>query len=93
MTIIEAFASHTTVIASDSGAMASMIRHQLNGLLFEPGNAIALLSEMKKIVADSNLSIKLSTVAYQDYLELYSPESNYRQLMDIYALTIANKKV
>ncbi len=42
MTILEAFSLGTPVIASNLGAMASMIQHGVNGLHFEAGNPTSL---------------------------------------------------
>jgi glycosyltransferase involved in cell wall biosynthesis len=48
LTIIEAFASGTPVIASNLGAMASIVVDGYNGLHFEAGNASALLGQLER---------------------------------------------
>src|SRR5690606_31748868 len=47
MTILEAFATGTTVIASNLGAMAEIVEDGRNGLHFEPGNANDLKEKIK----------------------------------------------
>ncbi|MES1221843.1 MAG: glycosyltransferase [Bacteroidota bacterium] len=47
MTILEAFSIGIPVIASDDGAMATLIEHGINGRLFMMGNANSLATELK----------------------------------------------
>lgn len=49
-TIREAFAAGLPVIASDLGAPGSMIRHEVDGLLFPPGDASALLTIIRELI-------------------------------------------
>lgn len=85
MTILEAFASGLPVIASELGAMASMIRHGYNGLLFEAGNATDLLDKLHywMTLTDTQKNGYRSN-ARATFLENYSPEKNKEQLLAIY---------
>lgn len=49
-TIREAFAAGLPVIASDLGAPGSMIRHDIDGLLFPPGDAAALRAILQRLL-------------------------------------------
>lgn len=91
MTILEAFANKTPVIASNLGAMQAMITHKKNGLLFEPNNKKELTDLINFVV---NKKVETNTIidnAYTDFLNKYSKESNYKQLISIYKELIEQK--
>lgn len=48
--ILEAFALGTPVIASDLGGMAELVHHEVNGLLFSPGDEEALAQQLQRLV-------------------------------------------
>jgi glycosyltransferase involved in cell wall biosynthesis len=84
MTLLEAFACGLPVIASRLGAMAELISHGENGLLFAPGDA-ADLRDTLRWAADNPAAISaMSRCARRTYECLYSPERNYGLLMGIY---------
>jgi len=89
MTLLEAFATATPVIASDLGAMHSMIRDEYNGLLFAPGNAIKLVEkiELWEKLGEAEKT-KFSQNARSTYETLYSPEINRSQCVSIYKSVI-----
>ncbi len=84
MTILEAFANQTLVIASNLGAMQAMIKHKQNGLLFEPNNDKELTQLLNFAYPNTNETDSIVKVAYNDFLHLYSREANYKQLIAIY---------
>jgi glycosyltransferase involved in cell wall biosynthesis len=92
MTIIEAFSQGLPVIASNMGAMSSMIKNGYNGLLFEAGNSANLQAKLiewqNKPQAEKEW---FSKNACQTYLDNYTPEKNLSQLMDIYDSVIPRK--
>lgn len=91
MTILEAFALKTPVIASDLGAMKSLIRHKENGLLFRPGSGQDLTENLNFVLNNRDIVEKMAVKGYDDYKELYSNESNALQLQEIYRVIIAAK--
>jgi glycosyltransferase involved in cell wall biosynthesis len=75
MTILEAFSTATPVIASNLGAMTSLISNGSNGFHFAPGN----VNHLKEIVIKFNaLSIaekkEKGSNAFENYQSTYSPE-------------------
>lgn len=89
LTIIEAFACSTPVIASRLGAMQSMVSEGYNGLLFQPGNEndlIRVLTDWQSIDAEERN--KYNDNAQQTYLNHYTPEKNYQKLMSVYRTVI-----
>lgn len=89
MTLLEAFSSSTPVIASNLGAMTSLISNEINGFLFKPGD----VENLKEVVSKYNT---LSTIekeqmganAFESFQSKYSPglqqgyfESIYRKAL------------
>ncbi len=93
MTIIEAFATATPVIASDFGAMQAMIADGRNGLLFGPGDAESLSKKvgewLKMDLADK---LDMGKAARHEFEDKYGPETNRRLLLDIYHRAIGEAK-
>ena len=84
LTIIEAFANYTPIVASNLGAMASMIHDDENGLLFEPNNANHIIEKLNLLLSDSELADRLATNGFQAYQNLYNATTNYKSLNAIY---------
>ncbi len=84
MTIIEAYATGTPVIASRLGAMSTVVTDGKNGLHFEAGNVDELRAKAMLLSANDDLRNQLGQQARADYQEYYSPEQNFRQLERIY---------
>ena len=59
LVIQEAFAIQTPVIATNLGGMAEAVTHEINGLLFERGNADDLARQMRRIVDEPGLLERL----------------------------------
>ena len=94
LTIIEAFATGTPVIASDLGAMTEMIKHRINGLLFPPGGIEQLrasVNEFDKIVTEGKDFLYIG--ARENYVERYHPDRCYTEIMKIYHLVTGTKTV
>ncbi len=73
LTIIEAFACGTPVIASRLGAMDSMITNEYNGLHFEPNDQSELETQVKKWLQMNEISQQLyQKNALTTYQEVYS---------------------
>ncbi len=86
---IEAFSCGTPVIASRHGSLAEIIKHGETGLLVKPGDHQELAHAIAWAEGHPDEMIKMGQAAYNDYLEHYTPESNYKILMKIYDETIA----
>ena len=84
LTLIEAFAHHTPVVASNLGAMATMISHGLNGLLFNPGHPDDAIDKINQLITDHMMQQQLADEGHKAYMELYHSEPNYKLLMNIY---------
>lgn len=87
LTILEALASGTPVLASRLGAMKDIIVHGRNGLLFQQGDATSLSNAILEFIAMEH-SLPWNKEARNSFLECYSPEQHYSRIMDIYSSVI-----
>ena len=92
ITIIEALAAGTPVIASMLGAMPEMIQDGHNGFLFEAGNSVALSDRIRSFDALNEQAARLYYNARQTYLDKYHPGIHYATLVSIYEKNIATSR-
>ena len=59
LVIKEAFAAGVPVVTSDLGGMAEQVRPEIDGLVFEPGNADALASQLRRLQTEPGLLERL----------------------------------
>ncbi|MCW6038846.1 glycosyltransferase [Spirulina subsalsa FACHB-351] len=81
---IEAFAKGTPVVASDIGAIAELVRDQVTGLKFRPGDGADLASQVDYAIAHPQLLQQMRNHARAEFLQKYTAEQNYEKLMTIY---------
>jgi glycosyltransferase involved in cell wall biosynthesis len=72
LTALEAAFFGIPVVASNHGGLKEIVRHRITGLLFEPGNAVALSDCLRALVADPNLRKQLGAEARHDALARFS---------------------
>ena len=92
LTLIEAFSLGTPVIASNLGAMSSMIRDGYNGFHFSAGNSGELSEKISDWVSmGKSDKIRFSENARREFELLYTPEHNKEQILSIYRSVMGNK--
>lgn len=84
MTIVEAFAVGTPVLASRLGAMAEVVDHGRTGLHFTPGDAASLAAEVLDGLSHPSGLARFRPGARREYETEYSADTHYRQLLEIY---------
>lgn len=89
MVILEAFSHKKPVISRDRGAMSSMIEAGYNGLKYEELDD--LVDAVKQFEEDGALVDELGENAYTEYLEKYSEEQGYQNLVNLYEELIKSK--
>ena len=88
MTVIEAFACGTPVIASRMGAMSEIVSDLGTGLHFTPGNAQDLACKVEWAWTHPQEMFQMGVQARREYEEKYTSDRNYRMLMEIYQRAI-----
>ena len=91
LSIIEAFKNDTLVIASNLGSMKSEIKHEINGLLFNPNDSKSLQERINWAVQNKDLCKKIVVNAKNDFLLKYTEDKNYDLLIAIYKKLLLNK--
>jgi glycosyltransferase involved in cell wall biosynthesis len=85
-TILEAFAHHTPVIASDLGGMAELVHDGENGLLFAPRDADHLARQLRRLLDDLDLLPALRA----GIGPVKSVAQEMDELQEIYRIVVAN---
>lgn len=93
LAVAEAFSTGTPVIGTNLGGIAELIQDGINGLKFTAGNTQDLQAKLEFLYSDDVDYDGLVDNARRTYLEKYTPEQNYQQLMDIYARAGTTTKV
>jgi glycosyltransferase involved in cell wall biosynthesis len=86
MTILESLSTGTPILISDIENLNQMITHLSNGLHFKTGNADDLAEKIKLFEKEQSEYFYVN--ARKTYLEHYTPEVNYQNLLSIYQDTI-----
>jgi glycosyltransferase involved in cell wall biosynthesis len=84
LTIVEAFASGTPVIASRHGAYAEIVNDGITGLLFTPGDATDLAKKIAWAESHPEQMLAMGRAARVEYEARYTPQRNYKLLIGIY---------
>ncbi|SKB27641.1 Glycosyltransferase involved in cell wall bisynthesis [Parapedobacter luteus] len=92
ITLLEAFAAGTPVIASDLGAMRSMITEKQNGWRFPAGDATILRQKLQQwLDLDEASRRRIGNGARLTYEQHYTAERNKARLLDIYQSVTAQR--
>lgn len=86
---IEAFSMGKPVIASRKGAMLDIIEDGKNGIFFDISIKGDLKEKVKSLIDDNDLLNQMSVNSRNSYLKHYSPNVNYKKLIDIYYQVLA----
>jgi glycosyltransferase involved in cell wall biosynthesis len=86
---IEAFSQGKPIVATSVGANAELIKHNENGLLVEPGDALAMMSVLYRLATQSDLRERIGAAASRCYYERYTPQKMLYQYKS-YFLELSN---
>jgi len=90
MTILEAYAKGTPVIAARLGAMSSLIDDGRTGWHFEPGDARGLADVVSRTFHGTEMGPTRETVR-QEFLKSYTPSPNHDVAMKVYEAAIRRR--
>jgi glycosyltransferase involved in cell wall biosynthesis len=92
MTVVEAMAIGTPVIASRSGALAELIIDGTTGSTFDPGDPTDLARVVQRAFADPRQLRTMGEAARHRYEAAFTPRANLARLIGIYEAAIADHK-
>ena len=81
---IEAFAKGTPVVASNIGAIAELIEHKHNGMLFRPSDPTDLADKIKWLLDHPQELSQMRSASRTEFEAKYTAEDNYKRLIEIY---------
>jgi len=85
MAIVEAFACGVPVIASNIGSTAEIVRNEITGLTFKPGDPDDLARCVRWALAHPERMEEIGRRARSEFEQKYTAARNYEMLMSIYA--------
>ncbi len=88
MVVREAFAVGTPAAVSNIGPLPSIVKHGINGVVFEAANPQSLLTTVRNVWQTPGLLEQLGTGARKSFETLYTEDINYACMMDIYQAAI-----
>lgn len=89
LTIAEAFAASTPVIASKLGPLKETVTDGFNGLHFVPGNINDLIKKVRLFIDEMSGNPLFYMNARQTYLEKFNSDTHYKSILKIYNNAIA----
>jgi len=81
---LEAMASATPVIVSDTGGLSEIVSHGKNGLKFIPGNPNSLADQVKAILRDEKFAQSLAATASENVISEYDWSSIAKKTHTVY---------
>jgi glycosyltransferase involved in cell wall biosynthesis len=82
--IVEAMAAGVPVVATAAGGAAELVQHDINGLLYPPGDAGALGEALRRLASDPSLRRRLARAGRERALD-FRPQNVGPRLEDVYA--------
>ncbi|MFH1093633.1 MAG: glycosyltransferase family 4 protein [Candidatus Omnitrophota bacterium] len=91
LSILEALACGIPVVASNVGGIPSIIKHDVSGLLVEPGNPMALAGAIMHLMEDRSLAIRLGKKGRQEVEERFNLGKMAADMEKLYEEAIKKK--
>lgn len=90
-TILESFAFGKPVIASRLGSLLETVEDGVTGLTFTPGDADSLAEAVKRMASSAELAATTGENASQRIDTIYSPQSHYEKLIELFNSLVDKK--
>jgi len=84
VTLVEAFASGVPVIVTRHGSLAELVEDGRSGFLVAPGDPVQLAQAIERLAGETPLWPERSSAARQAYLDRFTADCGYRDLMALY---------
>ncbi|HEX5368922.1 MAG TPA: glycosyltransferase family 4 protein [Dehalococcoidia bacterium] len=88
MSVLEAYACGTPVVASHIGGLPELVHEGETGLLFQPGNSAELRGQIELLLSRPDLAIEMGRAARSLAEERFGPRRHYEHLLQIYDLVL-----
>jgi len=91
LSLVEAMSCGRAMIATELGGRAEIVSAEV-GLMCDAGSAASLAGAVRKLVADPARCAQMGKNARRLFLERYTAERNYEQLLEIYDAAIMHAR-
>lgn len=82
--IVEAYAKGTPVIGARMGGIPELIENGITGYTYEAESQLDLATQIDRICGNTALVKEMGLAAHELYKRKYTPEANYRMMLDTY---------
>lgn len=89
---LEAMANQCNVIASDTGGLADVVRHEETGLTVYPGDPLSLAWAVDRLFTDPEAAVKRRAAAYKQVVTDYRWDRIAEQTALVYGCVSADRK-
>ncbi len=89
--VIESAAMAKPVVASDWPAVREIITHSRNGLLFQPGDHVALAEAILQLARNSELRVGMGENNYEMAVQRFDLRKNIKKVISIYQRVLATE--
>jgi glycosyltransferase involved in cell wall biosynthesis len=89
LTVLEAMAAGTPVVATRVGGIPEQVRHGEEALLVDPGNPVGLAGAIAGLLADPERAVRISARARMRLGDRFSPEAMVASVVDCYHTVLA----
>jgi glycosyltransferase involved in cell wall biosynthesis len=86
--VAESFCAGRALIVSDIGALGELVDHGQTGLRCPPKDSTTWGCALRKLLDDDTQADRMGSNAQAEFLNKYTPETNYRLLCQIYKFAI-----
>jgi glycosyltransferase involved in cell wall biosynthesis len=93
MSILEGLAHGLAVVATPVGAHAEVIEPEESGLLVPPGDVVALVAALRRVVGDPAIRERLRTGARQRFLDRFDVRSYSGRLTRLHAELLGGRRL
>ncbi len=87
LVLAEAMRCGVAVIGTDAGGVPEIIEHGVSGMLFPPENSVTLAERLKKLMLERDLLVRLAAAGKLRADEMFSEETHYRRLVELFQAT------
>ncbi len=89
-TAVEAFACRVPLASTTSGGLADIVKHNVNSLAIDRGDAEQLSRAVLTLLQDNRLAERLATTAFEDGIRLYSQTTCAKAVTSVIRETMCN---
>jgi glycosyltransferase involved in cell wall biosynthesis len=86
--VVEGMAAGLPVVAPRAGGPLELVEDGVDGLLYEPGDAVALAEHLRRLAADANLRRRLGE-AGRKKSQRFAPEAIAREVVGVYRTVLS----